>query len=279
MMRLFIAIALALTLSVTNRVLLAQEPATVDTPRAESASDAANVSDEDPGSETLSIDEEPTTFVIVHGAWGGGWAFKQVDRLLSARGHIVYRPTLTGQGEKVHLASPDIDLNMHIQDVVNAIVWEELDNVILVGHSYGGMVVTGAADRVAERIQRLVYLDAFVPSDGESLNSGREGPRTDGDFVPARWVPEDAKPPHDVPHPAKTLSQPVKLTNPALQELPTTYILTVDEGSEPEEDMFHRFYGRAKERNWSTVVMTGDHNVQWSKPKELVDLLEEIAME
>src|SRR3954465_9291699 len=81
-------------------------------------------------------------YVIVHGAWGGGWAFKKVDSLLTAKGCIVYRPTLTGQGERAHLASPEVGLKTHIQDVVNTILYEKLENVILVGHSYGGMVVT-----------------------------------------------------------------------------------------------------------------------------------------
>ena len=226
-------------------------------------------------------DTGPATIVIVHGAWGGGWAFKEVDRLLSARGDVVYRPTLTGQGEKCHLASPEVELETHIQDVVNAIVWEKLDNVVLVGHSYGGIVVTGAADRVADRIKRLVYLDAIVPNDGECVNDvlGEVGRNVEGDFVPAPWVAADAQPPHDVPHPAKTFSQPVKLTNPALKELPTTYILTVDEGRDPSEDLFYRFSKRAKERGWPVVLMTGDHNVQWSKPRELAELLHKIATE
>ena len=108
----------------------------------------------------------PKTFVIVHGAWGGGWAFREVDRLLRAEGHTVYRPTLTGQGERNHLANEAIDLDLHIQDVVNVILWEDLKDVVLVGHSYGGMVVTGVADRIPERIGCLVYLDALLPENG-----------------------------------------------------------------------------------------------------------------
>jgi pimeloyl-ACP methyl ester carboxylesterase len=106
----------------------------------------------------------------VHGAWGGGWDWKHVDQLLTADGYKVYRPTLTGQGERSHLASTNIDLDTHIQDIVNVIVWEDLHDVVLVGHSYGGMVITGVADRVPDRIRRLVYVDAFVPDNGESAN-------------------------------------------------------------------------------------------------------------
>ena len=104
-----------------------------------------------------------TTYVIVHGAWGGGWAFRKVDALLTARGHKVYRPTLTGQGERVHLATLEVDLSTHVMDVVNMILFEELRDVVLIGHSYGGMVISGVAQKVPDRIRRLVYLAAFVP--------------------------------------------------------------------------------------------------------------------
>src|SRR6476659_2841608 len=114
--------------------------------------------------------KQQPTYVIVHGAWGGGWAFKEVDRLLSADGNKVYRPTLTGQGERVHLANSNVDLSLHIQDIVNVILWENLHDVVLVGHSYGGMVVTGVADRVPDRIGHLVYLDALVPENGQSAD-------------------------------------------------------------------------------------------------------------
>ena len=108
-------------------------------------------------------------YVIVHGAWGGGWGFKKVDSLLTSKGFIVYRPTLTGQGERVHLATPDVGLSTHIKDVVNTILYEDLHNVILVGHSYGGMVITGVADSLPGRITKLIYIDAFIPENGESV--------------------------------------------------------------------------------------------------------------
>ena len=103
------------------------------------------------------------TCVLVHGAWGGGWDWKHVDALLTADGYQVYRPTLTGQGEHSNLASTNMDLDTHIQDIVNVILWEDLHDVVLVGHSYGGMVITGVADRVPGRIRRLVYVDALLP--------------------------------------------------------------------------------------------------------------------
>jgi len=109
------------------------------------------------------------TFVIVHGGFGGGWEWREVARLLQAKGHEVTRPTLTGLGERSHLATASVDLELHIEDVVQHLAFEGLHDLVLVGQSYGGMVVTGVADRVPERIARLVYVDAFVPRDGESL--------------------------------------------------------------------------------------------------------------
>lgn len=113
--------------------------------------------------------------VIVHGAWGGGWAFKRVDHLLREKGFDVYRVTLTGQGERVHLGSPAVGLSTHIDDVVNTIIFEGLRDVVLVGHSYGGMVITGVVDRIPDRVRRVIYLDALLPNDGESMVSAREG--------------------------------------------------------------------------------------------------------
>ena len=108
------------------------------------------------------------TFVIVHGATGGGWDWKTVDRKLSAKGHTVYRPTLTGLGEKHHLINADVGLTTHIDDVVNTIMFEQLENVVLVGHSYGGMVITGVMNRIPEKIHHATFLDAAVPDDGMS---------------------------------------------------------------------------------------------------------------
>src|SRR5438874_4002154 len=112
-----------------------------------------------------------TTFVLVHGAWHGGWCWIKVTRLLTDAAHVVYTPTLTGLGERGHLARPEIDLEAHIQDIVAVLEAEELRNVVLVGHSYAGMVITGVAGRVPNRIASLVYLDAFVPESGRSLLS------------------------------------------------------------------------------------------------------------
>lgn len=109
-----------------------------------------------------------TTFVLVHGGWHGGWCWKYVTPLLRAAGHAVYTPTLTGVGERAHLARPDTGLETHIQDVIGVLTYEDLHDIVLVGHSLGGPVITGVADRVSERIAHLVYLDSSVPRDGQA---------------------------------------------------------------------------------------------------------------
>jgi pimeloyl-ACP methyl ester carboxylesterase len=108
-------------------------------------------------------------FVLVHGAWHGGWCWRRVSDRLRAPGHTVFTPTLTGLGERSHLFSGNINLTTHVTDVVNVLEWESLSDVVLCGHSYGGMVITGVAEAVPDRIASLVYLDAFVPADGQSL--------------------------------------------------------------------------------------------------------------
>ena len=111
-----------------------------------------------------------TTFVLVHGAWGGSYGFRAVRGPLRAAGHDVFTPSLTGIGERVHLASPQVNLTTHVTDVVNTVLYEDLSDIVLLGYSYGGMVVTGSLEYVADRVAHLVYLDAFLPADGQSLN-------------------------------------------------------------------------------------------------------------
>jgi len=109
-----------------------------------------------------------TTFVLVHGAWHGGWCWVRVADRLRAAGHSVFAPTLTGLADRSHLLAPTVSLQTHIKDVANLLTWEELKDVVLVGHSYGGMVITGAADRAADRVRTLVFVDAFTPVHGQA---------------------------------------------------------------------------------------------------------------
>lgn len=223
------------------------------------------------------------TFVLGHGAWGGSWSFKQVAQLLSQQGHTVYRPSLTGLGERVHLSSPDIDVNTHILDVVNTILFENLENVVLLGHSYGGMVISGVADSIPERIQQLIYLDAFYPLDGQSVVTARDdeqaGPEdgADDDYIIPKWVNTNDPLPRDVPQSRKTFTTPVKRSNPQAAAILTTYLLTVDSLDEPQKDFFYYFAERAKRQGAQVRSMSADHNPQRSNPQELVQHLEEIV--
>jgi pimeloyl-ACP methyl ester carboxylesterase len=216
------------------------------------------------------------TIVIVHGAWGAGYEWKEVGKRLRAEGLDVYRPTLTGMGERSHLSSPDIELETHIMDVVNTILFEDLRDIVVVGHSYGGMVITGVADRVPDRMKKIVYVDAFLPDNGQSANDTLGGPgipAKDG-FVFPMWNPAPSPPPHAMPQPAKTFSQPVKLEHQdAVAKVPTTYLLTVDPGKKPEEDMFFRFSEKARARDWNVLTMESDHVPQFSQIPEIVSLL------
>ena len=235
----------------------------------------------------LSAQEPARTYVLVHGAWGGGWAYRRVDSLLTAAGHRVYRPTLTGLGERVHLGTPEVGLTTHVTDVVNVLLFEDLRDVVLVGHSYGGMVITGVADRVPERVRHLVYLDALLPEDGESLVTASRGTRLEafarrsvdsarGGFIVPTWVRRGAPRPTDVRQPVRTFTEPVSFRNPAARRLPGTYILTVDPGRAESDDDFAAFSRRAKARAYRHHVLRANHTPERSAPRELTELLRRI---
>jgi pimeloyl-ACP methyl ester carboxylesterase len=220
--------------------------------------------------------------VIVHGAWGGGWQFKKVAPLLEARGWKVCRPTLSGLGEHFNTARADLGLVTHIDDIVNFILFEDLHDVVLVGHSYGGMVITGVADRIPERIRRLVYLDARLPLDGESM-LGMQKPgapsladKAKDGFIAPWWVRPGKPFPIDVPQPLKTLTDPITLKNPAAAKIPGTFILTVDKGAKPEDDDFFASAERARARGWPVLQMEADHNPEWFQPEATAGLLDQL---
>ena len=221
------------------------------------------------------------TYVIVHGAWGGGWDWITVDSMLTRHGHRVVRVTLTGLGERSHLASPDVGLETHINDVVNKIVWDNLHDVVLVGHSYGGMVITGVVDRIPERIRRLVYLDAFLPDSGETAmgladSTGLSFLRSNvknGLIVPP-WVKDTTAIPRDVPQPLRTFIDTLRLMNPAGRRVPATYILTFEPAVNP--DPFQRFADRAAARGWPVFRLQADHVPERTARGPLVALLERI---
>ena len=235
-----------------------------------------------------------TTFIVAHGAWSAGWAWKKMHPLMRALGHTLVTPTYTGIGERSHLAHAGIDLDTHITDILNVLEFEDLRNVILIGHSYGGMVATGVADRAADRIAHLVYLDAFAPRNGDSLlsltsadNRSRvlEGVQSQGDGwrIPANPLPSDTSPedvawcmPRRVMQPLKTWEQPIELTG-AVDTLSRSYIYCTKFGP---GDVFRQFADRARsEAGWKYFEMDASHNPHITVPEELVKLLVGIADE
>jgi pimeloyl-ACP methyl ester carboxylesterase len=198
---------------------------------------------------------------------------------MTEKGCIVYRPSLTGMGERSHLSDPGIGLQTHINDVVNMILFEDLHDVILVGHSYGGMVITGVADSLPERIKKIIYLDAFVPSDGESVLGMLAAPGEEfikkmiqGNFIIPAWLKPGASLPHDVPQPLKTFSDSIALKNRA-KNISTVYILTVEKGKSAKDDDFALQAGRAGKKGWTILQLEADHNPQWSAPVQLANML------
>ena len=228
-----------------------------------------------------------TTFVVAHGAWSAGWAWKKMRPLLAAAGHEIFVPTYTGLGERQHLASPENDLDTHIADVCGALHCEDLHDVVLIGHSYGGMVATGVADRARERIARLVYLDAFVPRDGQSLadlagpNGGhamRERAKAsggDGWLVPANPLPPDTRQadidwimPRRYSQSLRCFEGRIRLA--AEPAMPRRYIYC--QRAAPG-DVFRQFLDRARGEGWPNFEIDSSHNPHITCPEALRDVL------
>lgn len=233
------------------------------------------------------------TFVVVHGAWGGAWAWnKFVVPMLREAGQTVYAVTLTGLGERTHLASPDVSLDTHIQDVVNVLFYEDLRDVILVGHSYGGNIITGAADCAPERLQQLVYLDAATPLDGESSADsfpGRrqqleEQARQSGNgwkIAPGAVPPDQAAEitawatPRRSPMPIKTMTTPLRLARGETQ-LPRAFVYCTL-GKEPGSPQSVRAERIRSDPRWRFFELNTGHNLHYTAPGETVKILLELA--
>jgi pimeloyl-ACP methyl ester carboxylesterase len=235
------------------------------------------------------------TFVLVHGGGHGGWCYSRVAPLLRAAGHDVYTPTLSGLGERAHLMRADIDLDFHVGDIVQVLHFDDLREVILVGHSYGGMVITGVADRATDRIGKLVFLDAATPKNGESLvdhagpiiNAVRPyGQVVDGielvllpgpdagrlygveDEADLAWMAERL-----TGHPWQCFEQPLRLTNEApLRAIPDFHVVCTSTIPTRERALMDRV--RAEGRLWD--IDTG-HDLMITEPKAVADALLEIA--
>jgi pimeloyl-ACP methyl ester carboxylesterase len=235
------------------------------------------------------------TYVLVHGGGHGGWCYQRVARLLRSAGHEVYTPTLTGLGERSHLLSPGIDLDLHITDVVAVLDYEDLRDVILVGHSYGGMVITGVADRAADRIGRIVYLDAATPINGQSLVDVAgpiiEAVRPMGAVVdglelvllpaPDAGLLYGVTDPADLAwmaerlegHPWQCFEQPLRLTNEAaLWAIPQYHIVCTSTLPTRDPELMAR--ARREGRLWD--VDTG-HDLMITEPRAVADALLEAA--
>jgi pimeloyl-ACP methyl ester carboxylesterase len=227
--------------------------------------------------DSQSLGNSGYTYLLVHGASGGAWDWKKIDQLLSAEGHSVYRATLSGLGERAHLASPDINLTTHIDDVANLILFEELEQVVLVGHSYGGMVITGVMERLPEKIKQVFFLDAFVPADGMAavdLWSDFSNHNVVDGMVHFSWLDKRRPVPGDVPQSLKTLTEPVSFSNPLALELPVTYIPFVEGFIQRKaRAALDPSWKRAAEREWDIEILESDHNAQRSHPRELAGLL------
>lgn len=235
------------------------------------------------------------TYVLVHGGGHGGWCYQPVARLLRAKGHEVYTPTLTGLGDRAHLLTPDVGIETHIADVAQLIEFEDLRDVILAGHSYGGVVITGTADRVPERIGHLVFLDAAIPANGESLASVTPalerlaaGNRTIdgvelglwpedemtqaiyglGDCALAEWARARL-----TPHPWRTFTEPLILSNPeAVAEIPRTIVNCSGTLRARTGELLDRYF--AAERVWE--IDTG-HDLMLTEPEATAEMLLRLA--
>lgn len=231
--------------------------------------------------------------VIVHGGWGGGWEWRSVAAGLRARGHEVYTPTLTGLGERAHLGHASISLADHIDDVLAVLRYEDLRDITLCGHSYGGMVVTGVADREADRIRRLVYLDGFVPRDGQALTDLVPPEVADGilteaaasqdgtvpiapDLLPAEGVlpvvERDAYIARLAAHPAGTFTQPIVLTG-AIERLPRAYVRCTGYS----DSLMGPFVERARSEGWTIRELETEHDLQLFDPVGTTDIVDELA--
>jgi pimeloyl-ACP methyl ester carboxylesterase len=228
------------------------------------------------------------TFVLVHGAWHGGWCWRRVSDQLEKRGHKVLTPTMTGLGERSHLLDSKVNLATHVTDIVNVIKWEDLSNIVLVGHSYGGIIISGVAEQVAEAIDSIVYLDAFVPENGEALMTlttrrqaieelAQKG-ETSMKPVPAAafqvnekdraWV--DGK---CTPHPLATFTDKIALTGARDRIAKKAYIRAAGYANPP----FDSALAKVKKGGWRVYELPCGHDAMVDMPDRLTEILLEVA--
>jgi pimeloyl-ACP methyl ester carboxylesterase len=231
---------------------------------------------------TARAQQKGATFVLVPGAWHGAWCWRRVADRLTSRGHKVYAMSLTGLADRSHLANDSVDMNTHVKDVVNLVKWEGLKDIVLVGHSYGGLVVTGAAEELSRDIGSIVYIDAFIPDPNQSMADIVKRPLPKTGFAPPfpakamnvneadqAWV--DAK---MTPQPIGTYLQPVA-HNGAYRKIGKKAYIRATGFNNPAFQVVYE--ALKKEPDWKTYEFTCGHDVMVDKPAELSDLLEKLA--
>ncbi len=233
----------------------------------------------------------PTTFVLVHGAWHGGWCWQRVADALRAQGHTVFAPTLTGLGERAHLMNADVNLSTHVADIVNVFKYERLDDVVLCGHSYGGFVISGVAEQCAPAIRSIVFLDAFVPNHGDSVEATTsqavrqaiEAAKAQGGLgLPPRpaaffKVNEKDQPWVDalcVPQPVACFTEKVALTG-ALEGIGKKSYIRARSYENPGFD--HALTRVKADSSWRTYEVPCGHDVMVDAPERLTEILLEVA--
>ena len=227
------------------------------------------------------------TFVLVHGSCHGGWCWKKVSSFLSKDGHNVYTPTLTGLGERSHLVSKNIGLDTHILDIIQVLEYEDLSKVTLVGHSYGGLVIGGVAEKIPERITHLVYLDAYIPQDNksafdivpglETIYKERALKERGREWLVRSYEPEEFGVTNRVdinwmdtrlsPMPWHTHDQPIRITNPKAKRLPKSYISCTQFGDS-------QFKAQKSPADWDYHELSKGHDAMIIVPNELAQLLQ-----
>jgi pimeloyl-ACP methyl ester carboxylesterase len=229
--------------------------------------------------------------VLAHGAWSAAWSWKKMRPRMEAAGHDFFAPSYTGLGERAHLASPENDLDTHIQDVLGVLKFEDLRNVVLIGHSYGGMVATGVADRAPEQIAQIVYLDAFVPEDGQALadfwpeaerQRRMEGVKAgDGWRVAPNPIPPDTSAKDAawiakfrMPQSVRCFEQPICLRTKLT--LPRAYIQCMRYA---DRGPFGQFAAQARAEGWRTYELDASHSPNVTAPGELMELLQRVLLE
>lgn len=269
-----------------RRVLAAAAAATVAAPALAGRASQAQVLAQAPAAP-----RSGRTFVCISAAWCGGWIWARVADRLRARGHRVFTPTLTGLGERAHLLSARVNLDTHIADVVNVMRWEDLRDVTLVGHSYGGIVAAGVIEKTLPSLASAIFVDAFMPKDGDSLMQSAS-PRFRDMMQAALARKEIAVKPvaatvfgvnaKDAPwfnakttaHPLAALTQPVRLTGARDKLARKAYIRAV----EYDQPSFQDYYeDRRKDAAWKTASVPGGHCPMIDAPERLSQLLEELA--